>query len=42
MNVNRKAIWERDFDDSDESLRAKSGKIGSEGVKIKFETRRKK
>jgi len=31
-----------DFEDSDEGFGAKVGKIGSEGVKIKFEARRKR
>lgn len=36
------AARERDLEDSDSLLGAKVGKIGSEGVKIKFEARQKK
>ena len=35
-------VREKDFDDSDEVIGTEIGKIGSEGVKIKFETRRKR
>ena len=35
-------VRERNFDDSDKGFGAEIGKIGSEGVKIKFEARQKR
>ena len=41
-SVKKESVREEDFEDSDESFGAEIGIIGSKGVKIKFESRRKR